>query len=132
MRFSLPRGTIMEISNLVPSSSASVEGVFVGNISPIVQQFTNATLAIRLQNLNGLSIVFYRSQSAHATLATYTKLEWLVHHILLITVRTCDARNVYIDYCPVWDSLRLTPINLLTEYAFPKNFQSGSFSRSQV
>ena len=41
----------------------------------------------RIQNLNGLSIVFYRSQSAH--------------------MRRSD---VYIDYRQVWDSLRLAPI----------------------
>ena len=34
-------GRIMEISDLVPSSSVSVEGVFVGSISPIKTSRTN-------------------------------------------------------------------------------------------
>ena len=40
----LPRGVQcdMEISELVPSSSASIEGVFVGNISPIKTSRNNA------------------------------------------------------------------------------------------
>ena len=33
----------------------------------------------------------------HATLATMTKLEWLVHRILSFTVRTRDSRNDDID-----------------------------------
>ena len=49
----------MEISELVPSSSASVEGVLVGNISPIKTSRNNARVKY------GLSIVFYHSQFAH-------------------------------------------------------------------
>ena len=47
----------------------------------------HATLR-RIQNLNGLSIVFYRLHSAHTR-----------------------RSDVYIDYRQVWDSLRLAPTN---------------------
>ena len=49
----------------------------------------HATLR-RIQNLNGLSIVFYRSHSAHTR-----------------------RSDVYIDYRQVWGSLRLAPNRLL-------------------
>ena len=46
MRFSLPRGAIMEISNLVPSNSASVEGVFVETVSPIKTSRNNKSITL--------------------------------------------------------------------------------------
>ena len=90
-------------SELVPSSSASIEGV--GNVSPIKTCRNNNRVKY------GLSIVFYRSWSTQARRPdvyktwmdypsyfvvhnpciyddpTYTKLEWLVHRILSFTVR---------------------------------------------
>ena len=53
----------------------------------------HATLQ-RMQNLNGLSIVFYRSHSAHT-----------------------QRSDVYIDYRQVWGSLRLAPIRYNTVLA---------------
>ena len=125
MRFPLPHGTIMEISNLVPSCSASVEG-------EIFHPSFNSSQTRRsqcLQNLNGLSIVFYRSQSAYTTLTMYTKLEWLVHRILSFTACICDACNVNIDYRPVWGSLRLAPIKYSccsTKHMFVNNCNKGA------
>ena len=95
----------MEISKLVPSSSASIEELFVGNISPIKTSRNNARVKY------GLSIVFYRGQSVHTRRSDvyktwmtcpsyfivhssptcdtpmYTKLKWLVHRILSFRVR---------------------------------------------
>ena len=73
---------------------------------------THATLA----TMTKLEWLVHRILSitapTHATLATITKLEWLAHHILSFTVRTRDARNDDIDYRPVWGSLRLAPIKV--------------------
>ena len=58
---------------------------------------THATLA----TMTKLEWLVHRILSftvrTHATLATMTKLEWLVHRILSFTVRTRDSRNDDID-----------------------------------
>ena len=68
MRFPLPRDTIMEISNLMPSCSAIA---WKGYLWEIFHPYHCSTVhkrdACNVYNLNGLSIVFYRSQSAHVT-----------------------------------------------------------------
>ena len=55
LHFSLPRGTVMEISNLVPSSSASVEVVFVGNVHD----------AFRVCKLSGTPRLYYQPTNQH-------------------------------------------------------------------
>ena len=83
-------------SELMPSSSASIGEV--GNIlSPIKTSRNNDWVKY------GLSIVFYRSQSAHTQCSDVYKtlngssivqnFEWLVHRILLFTVRAHAARR---------------------------------------
>ena len=47
----------------------------------------------RIQNLNGLSIIYYRSQPGTHNALMYTKLEWLVYHILSFTVRAHTWRS---------------------------------------
>ena len=116
-------------SELVPSSSASVEGVTICG-----KHFTHQNNA-RVKY--GLSIVFYRSQSMHTQHSnvyktwmacpsyfivhslctrdapTHTKLEWLVHCILLFTVCAHVTPQRIRDYRQVWGSLKLTPIRLM-------------------
>ena len=85
----------MEISDLVPSGSASVEGVFVERFIHRILLFTvHATVLTRSQELESFVLAFYCSLSIHATILTRSQeLERFIHRILLFTVHTRDCHN---------------------------------------
>ena len=47
---------------------------------------------------------------AHAMDKTYPKLEWLVSHILSFSQSIHMTYEMFTGYCPMWGSLRLTPV----------------------
>ena len=84
----------MEISDLVPSSSASVEGVC---ISPIKTSRTK-TLR-RIQNLNGFSIQFFCLHSTNkVTLRHIQNLEWIFYPIFLLTLHAQSNAPTYTKF----------------------------------
>ena len=64
--------------------------------------------------INMLRTVRFLFTVVHATLATYTKLKWLVSHMLSFSQSVHMMYGTYtkLNYCPVWGSLRLAPINI--------------------
>ena len=62
--------------------------------------------------INMLQTVRFPFTVVQAMLATYTKLEWLINHILLFSQSTHSTHVTYTDYHPVWGSFRLAQIIL--------------------
>ena len=118
----MSRSLLLRLSSLTSSTYITVRALLaIFNIARVINSMlrtvkfpftvrTHATLA----TMTKLEWLVHRILSftihTHATLATMTKLEWLVHRVLSFTVRTRDARNDDIHYRPMWGSLRLAPI----------------------
>ena len=69
---------------------------------------------------NVLWIVRFLLTVAHATDEAYTKLEWLVSHILSFSQSIHMTYETFTDYHPMWGSLRLTPINFFPVHEWIK------------
>ena len=109
-------------SELVPSSSSSVEGV--GNISPIKTSRNNdwfdlidlsiillcwAKIAIEWNMAFPSYFIVHSPRTRNDPM--YTKLEWFIHRILSFRVQAYAMTWRIRDYRQVWGSLRLVPIN---------------------
>ena len=102
----------------MPSSSASVEEVFVGSISPIIILYHSYIHTHDIQNVHktGMACQWYfivLTVRIHATYKMFTKVEWLVNCILSLFLQSIHVTyEMFTDYHPVWGLFRLTPIML--------------------